>query len=336
MSGPASPGLTVLLLVANVAAAAGCSCTPEDTARPTPPEELPDPNLRCPLVDAVKERPLDIELNELDELEGHGWQLSFQTPSPVQATVFFAPDSRDDPCELALSTGRVDTEHSLDLTNLRLGTRYRMVIGTLDEQGRRERSQVFELETNTPTQTLPQNYERLSVAQGELHFDAEIYGDVPTNMVMVTGLYLCPEDYGSPYAGNQALLLDAEGHLLGNYVTAGKITGFSQVHTSVSGAPGYLSGNHDVRLHIGAGVPENTHQATLDLRAKVQEHARQPAVADNNFSFNYVHWPIEDTSALEAMGLEFQGRAHLNVISRSQEDDTITELLIWDDALVTF
>lgn len=323
---PLGPALAAGLLVLQA-----CQCGTEtgltDSTAPEPT------GLVCP--DDAPEIELTLALDELPGLEGHGWRVSFDTEQEATAAVYFAPEGHDGPCELGLSSGELTQQHSLDLTNLRLGTRYDLMVGLTDADGQVQRSQVFELTTSTISQSIPEGFERYEHTAGEIYFDTEIYGEIPSNLVLVTSLNLCVNDYGSPLSGNQALMLDAEGHLIGNYVTDDLITGFSQVHTTISGAPGYLDGNRDLRLHIAAGVPENSHQTTAELGGEVHTSAVQPPVWANNYSFNYVHWAFEDTSALEAMGLTFTGNAHVSVISRSTETQAITETLIWDDGLVT-
>jgi hypothetical protein len=324
-----APGRAVLATALLMATACACGQVADTHDSAAPPELA----LVCP-TDAP-EMSLDLDLEELPGLHGHGWRVRFDSEQPAVAAIYFAPEGHDGPCELGLSSGEFVQQHSLDLTNLRLGTRYDLIIGLTDEAGEVWRSQAFEITTGSPSQPLPGGYDRYEPSAGEIHFDTRIYGEIPSNLVMVASLNLCTTDYGAPYSGNQALLLDAEGHLIGDYVTDDLITGFSQVHTTVTGAPGYLAGNRDLRVHIAAGVPENSLQTSVALDGTVRTYALQPPVSASNYSFNYVHWPIEDTRALEAMGLEFTGQARMSVISRSTENEAFTEAIIWDDGLVT-
>jgi hypothetical protein len=322
---------SALALASSLLATSACQCGTDTGASDS--ADPGTPGLVCP--DDATEIEIELQLDELPSLEGHGWRVSFDTEQAATAAVYFAPEGHDGPCELGLSSGESTRQHSLDLTNLRLGTRYDLMVGLTDAQGQVQRSQHFELTTSSPSQSIPEGFERYDHAAGEIFFDTEIYGEIPSNLVLVTSLNLCTNDYGSPLSGNQAVLLDAEGHLIGNHVTDDLITGFSQVHTTISGAPGYHSGNRDLRLHIAAGVPENSRQTSVELGGEVHTSALQPPVWANNYSFNYVHWAIDDTSALEAMGLSFIGQAHVSVISRSTKTQAFTETLIWDDALVT-
>ena len=323
-----APGSALLFL-----ATSACQCGVEPADSDTDSGSTTFPSMECPL--DAPELQLDLTTEELDGLEGHGWRISFETDAPATAAVYFAPEGHDGPCELGLASGELTQQHTLDLTNLRLDTRYDLVIGLTDESGEVQRSQALELETSDPNQSLPGSFSRYDVYEGEIHFDAEIYGEIPNNLALVSSLNLCTTDYGAPMSGNQALLLDAEGHLIGNYVTDDLVSGFSQVHTTIHGAPGYLDGNRDIRLHIGAGVPERTYQASVTMLGEVSTSVIQPPVSESAYSMNYVHWLIDDTSALEAMGISFVGQARMSVISRSTETGVFTEALIWDDGLVT-
>ncbi len=65
------------------------------------------------------------------------------------------------------------------------------------------------------------------------------------------------------------------------------------------------------------------------------EQVGQPAVSETNYSMNYVHWVVEDTQPLEESGIGFEGTAHLSVLSRNADGTAWSEIVFWDDALVT-
>ncbi len=268
--------LTLLLL-----ASPSCSCgdepgeesTPPDTGDSpdsVPPDSPPDsddtdpqvpivPEFVCPIDQGLPEEQLDVVLTELDGLDGHGWNLAFETDRRVLPTLYFAPVSHGDACLYALSDGLSSSSHSIDITNLRLDTSYRLLLAMQDLDGVTTRSQDLELTTGNPAQTLPTQYSRDGIEEGTVWFDAEIHGNVPADLVLTTNLGLCSLDYGMSNSGAQALLLDGEGYLVGNYVTADEISGFAQVHVTATGAPNYAAGNKDLRLHIGGGESPNAH-----------------------------------------------------------------------------
>ncbi len=296
---------------------------------------LGDPDFVCPIVEGVPEQSLGVELTERPELNGHGWRVVLQTELPALATVFFAPSERGDPCLHALSTGWFLEDHALELTNLRLGTSYDLVVKLTDLDGNVTRSAVLGLQTEAPDQPLPEEFGRLGVDKGALWFDATFRGAVPSDLVISTNLGLCGLPYGSPSSGVQALLLDFEGYLVGDYVASEVVQGFGQIHTSFSGGLGYASGNEDVVVHIGGGIPQRSNVARVDLLGNVGESVLQPAISESNYSLNYLDFVIEDTAALEATGITFEGTAHLSVISRNEDFVARSTATMWDEGLVT-
>jgi hypothetical protein len=352
-----SPGWWLLLLLP-AWGCDGCRQTPDETAPPvvddtadtsdssapddtdtdtdTGTEALPgEPDFLCPDLDALPERDIEVVVEERTELQGHGWTITLETEQPELATVFFAPDMGMGPCLNAISTGWYQREHSLELSNLRLGTDYVMVVSLLDQSGTLTRTRVIPISTGEPVQTIPSGFDRLGIHGGTVWFDAELFGPVPGDVNIATSIGLCGVDFGSPSMGSQALLLDSEGFLVGNYVASDEVQGYAQVHATITGSPGYAGGNEDLRLHIGGGIPNQARVATMDLLGGVDLGVEQPSISANNYAMNYMDWVLPDTAALEDLGIHFEGTAHLAILSRNEDFQARSEVVFWDEGLVT-
>ncbi len=289
----------------------------------------------CPDLEEVPEQNLGVVLVERSELDGHGWRVVLETEEPAMATVFFAPADRGDPCLFALSTGRYLEDHQLELANLRLDTTYDVVVKLTDMDGNVTRSPKLTLQTGAPLQPIPEGFSRMGIDGGAVWFDTTIYDEVPSDLVMTLSLGLCADDYGTPSTGAQALLLDSHGYLIGDYVASDEVQGFGQIHTTIAGVPGYAGGNESVRVKIGGGIPQQARVASVDLLGNVVASVVQPSISENNYSLNYLDWVIEDTSALEAVGITFEGTAHLSILSRNEDYMARSEAVFWDEGLVT-
>ena len=293
------------------------------------------PDFECPDLEGLSARTIDVVLTEREELEGHGWTVSLETDQPELATVFYAPTGGDSPCMQAISGGWYEQEHGIELSNLRLGTDYDLVVKLTDKDGVVTRSELLSLSTSEPAQLIPGGFDRMNVLEGTLWFDAELYGDVPGDLVMATSIGLCGVDYGSPSQGSHALLLDSEGYLVGNYIASGEVQGYAQVHATVTGSPSFDAGNDDLRLHVGGGIPQLSRVATSDLLGEMEFGVEQPSVSATSYAMNYMDWVITDTTALEQIGITFEGRAHLAVLSRNVDFVARSEVVFWDEGLVT-
>jgi hypothetical protein len=356
---PASAGTRVpsalvgwwLLIVLPACGSDGCRQSPDETAPPVVDEtgdsvtlfdsgapsvlHRGEPGFECPDLDALPERPIEIDLQERLDLQGHGWTVSFETEQPELATVFFAPDGGEGPCLHAVSTGWYQQEHVIELSNLRLNTDYLVVVELVDHEGTVSRSRVLPIRTGQPMQWIPAGFDRAGILGGTVWFDTQLLGPVPGDLVIATSIGLCGVDYGSPSMGVQALLLDSEGFLIGNYVASQEVQGYAQVHATVTGSPGYDSGNSGLRLHIGGGIPNMTRVATMDLLGGIQLGVEQPEISSSNYAMNYMDWVITDTAALEASGVHFEGTAHLTILSTNEDFHARSELVFWDEGLVT-
>jgi hypothetical protein len=294
-----------------------------------------EPDFECPDLEVIPERSLDVALVERPDLQGHGWTVRFRTEEPELATVFFAPEGPEGPCLHALSTGWYEREHALELSNLRLGTDYLALVKLTDRDGVVSRSQVLRIRTSAPMQQIPSGFERSGIYGGTVWFDAALLGPVPGDVVIATSVGLCGVDFGSPSMGSQALLLDSEGFLVGNYIASQEVQGYAQVHATITGSPGFDSGNGGLRLHIGGGIPNQARVATMDLLGGVDFGVEQPEISASNYAMNYMDWVITDTAALEASGVHFEGTAHLAILSRNEDFHSRSEVVFWDEGLVT-
>lgn len=340
-----------LLLLLPICGCDACRQTPDETAPPviddtadtsdssTPGDTdtaIPgDPDFLCPELDAVPERKNEVILEERTELDGHGWTVRLETEEPELATVFFAPDTGRGPCSSAVSTGWYQQDHTLELSNLRLDTDYLMVVKLRDLEGNLSRSPVIPFRTGNPFQQIPEGFDRQGILGGTVWFDAQLFGPVPGDLTIATSIGLCGVDFGSPSMGSQALLVDAEGFLVGNYISSDEVQGYAQVHATVTGSPGFATGNRDLRLHIGGGIPNQARVATVELLGDLELGVEQPSISSNNYAMNYMDWVVEDSSALEAQGIHFEGTAHLSILSRNEDFQARSEVVFWDQGLVT-
>lgn len=289
----------------------------------------------CPIVDGVEEQILEVEIEELDGLFGHGISLGFHTDTPALATVFFGPSDAETPCHQAVSSGWYQQDHSIEVTNLRLDAAYQLVVKLEHQDGPATRSAVVRFRTRDAVQPLAANYVDVGVAEGSVRIDAELYGDVPGDLVIATSLGLCGQDFGGPSTATHVQLFDREGFLVGHYLGSDEVQGYSQNHVTVTGSPGYSSGNERVRLELGGGIPQWAMVSSFDLEGGLEEYLQQPSFTDGDYSLGYTDRVIEDTSGLVAAGMEFVGRAHLAIRSTKEDGEPRTEVFFWDEGLVT-